>query len=287
MKISELLNYGYNQLKKANIETYKLDAQLLLAKVLNKDRLFIVTNRNFEAEAEDFKEYTKVIGLREKKMPVKYILGQCEFMDIDFYIKEGVLIPRPDTEVLAEEAIEAIKKYEYKNIADVCCGSGIIGLSIAEYLKDTKVSLYDISDIAIEVTRENIHRLNLYNRAEVYKSDLLKKAAEVNSKFDMIASNPPYIKREVIPSLMEDVKNYEPYIALCGGEDGLDFYREIVRQAKPLLKDNGMIAFEIGYDQKEAVSSLLSAANFKDIVCIKDFGGHDRVVRGKLVKNKE
>lgn len=280
MNIGELLNYGYNKLKNANIETYKLDAQLLLAKVLNKDRLFIMTNRNFEAEAEDSEEYTRIVGLREKKMPVKYILGECEFMDINFYIKEGVLIPRPDTEVLVEDAIEAVKKYDYSNIADVCCGSGIIGLSIAQYIKNTKVSLYDISDTAIEVTRENIHRLNLYNRTEVYKSDLLNKAVESNNKFDMILSNPPYIKKEVIPSLMEDVKNYEPYIALCGGEDGLDFYRKIIKQAETLLSDNGMIAFEIGYDQKEAVSSLLIAAGFKDIVCIKDFGGHDRVVKG-------
>lgn len=280
MNIGELLSYGYNQLKNASIETYKLDAQLLLAKVLNKDRLFIITNRNFETEAEDFEEYTRIVGLREKKMPVKYILGECEFMDINFYIKEGVLIPRPDTEVLVEDSIEAIKKYDYKIIADVCCGSGIIGLSIAQYLKNTKVSLYDISDTAIEVTKENIHRLDLYNRAEVYKSDLLNKAVESNIKFDVILSNPPYIKKEVIPSLMEDVKNYEPYIALCGGEDGLDFYRKIIKQAEALLSDNGMIAFEIGYDQKEAVSSLLISAGFKDIVCIKDFGGHDRVVKG-------
>lgn len=287
MKIYEVLCYGYNQLKNANIETFRLDAQLLLSKVLNKDKIFIITNRNFEIEAEKFEKYKHIIELREKKMPVKYILGECEFMGINFYIKEGVLIPRPDTEVLVEEVIEDIKKYNYNNISDVCCGSGVIGLSIAEYLKNIKVSLYDISDTAIEVTSENIHRLSLDSRAMVYKSDLLKKAVESNCKFDMIVSNPPYIKREVIPTLMEDVKNYEPYIALCGGEDGLDFYRKIIDQAKALLVHNGTIAFEIGYDQNEAVSLLLNAAGFKEVVCIKDFGGHDRVVKGRLAKNKD
>lgn len=281
MEIHEMLNYGYTQLKNMNIETYKLDAQLLLSKVLNKDRMFIMTNRNFEIEPERIEEYKKIIELRGKKMPVKYILQQCEFMGIDFFIKEGVLIPRPDTEILVEDAIEDIKKYEYINIADVCCGSGIIGLSIAKYISSVKVCLYDISNIALEVTSENADRLNLNDRIKVFKSDLLSAALESNSKFDIIVSNPPYIRKEVIPTLMEDVKNYEPFIALCGGEDGLDFYREIVKQSKNLLNDNGTLAFEIGYDQKEAVSELLEAAGFTDIVCFKDFGGLDRVVKGR------
>lgn len=283
MKIHEMLCYGYTQLKKASIETYRLDAQLLLSKVLNKDKLFIMINRNFETNAESFEQYKKVIDLRRKRMPVKYILGQCEFMGIDFFIKQGVLIPRPDTEILAEDAIDEIKKHGYKNIADVCCGSGIIGLSIAKYVNNTQVALYDISDIAIEVTTENIKRLNLNEQAEVFKSDLLEKAIENTCKFDMIVSNPPYIKREVIPTLMDDVKDYEPFIALCGGEDGLDFYRKIIEQAKTLLIQNGIIAFEIGYDQKAAVSRLLAEEGFEEILCLKDFGGNDRVVRGKLL----
>lgn len=282
MKINELLNYGAEILKKAEIETYMLDSQLLLAKILEKNKLFIITNRDKEIEEDKVLEYKQAIKKRSAKMPVKYILGQSEFMGLDFFIKEGVLIPRPDTEILAEEAIKVIKENNYKTAADVCCGSGIIGISIAHYLKDIAVRSYDISDTAIEVTEENITRLKLTDRVKVYKSDLLKLALEKGDKFDIIVSNPPYIKKEVIPTLMEDVKDYEPFIALCGGEDGLDFYRRIIKEAGLLLKSGGTIAFEIGYDQREQVSKLLEDAGFTDIICLKDLGNNDRVIEGRL-----
>lgn len=282
MKIQELLRSGYDILKSQNIETYMLDTQLILCRVLNKDKLFIITNRDLQVEENRRAEFLKLIELRKKKMPVKYILQSTEFMGLEYFIKPGVLIPRPDTEVLVEEAIKEIKKQNFKKICDVCCGSGAIGIAIANYIDDSQVICYDISEIALEVTQINLERFNLEERVQVLKSDLLSKAIENGCSFDVVVSNPPYIKSKVIGTLMEDVKNYEPFIALCGGEDGLDFYRRIIRESKKVLNPKGLIIFEIGYDQKEQVTKLLEQNGFKDVVCIKDLSGNDRVIKGSL-----
>jgi len=282
MNIQELLKFGYELLKKVNIETYMIDSQLILCKVLNVDKLFIITNRGFKVEEKEINEYVRLLKLREKKMPVKYILQNAEFMGINFFVKEGVLIPRMDTEILVEEAIEEIKGNNYKEICDVCCGSGAIGISLSNYIKEANVICYDISDIAIEVTEKNINMLGLNDRVEVHQSDLLNEAIEKNRKFDIIVANPPYIKESVIDTLMEDVKDYEPFIALSGGEDGLFFYRKLVIQSKKLLNHGGSLIFEIGYDQKEAVMNIMEENSFKNITCIKDLSGNDRVVKGRF-----
>ena len=164
-------------------------------------------------------------------MPIKYILGECEFMAMDFIVKPGVLIPRPDTEILVEEVIKIVKEEGYTRICDVCSGSGAIGIAIAQFVESAKVVLYDISHDAIDVSNFNIKRFNLSHRVKVEFSDLLKAPIDQNKKFEVIVSNPPYIREDVIPTLMEDVKNYEPYIALSGGEDGLDFYRRITKES--------------------------------------------------------
>ncbi|GAB6149612.1 peptide chain release factor N(5)-glutamine methyltransferase [Clostridium novyi] len=284
MNIGEVLKYAYDILKKENIDTYMLDAQLLLQKVLKKDKLFIILNRNEILSKDEEEEFLKLINLRKDKMPVKYILGECEFMGLNFYVKEGVLIPRADTEILVEEVIKEIKENNYNRICDVCCGSGAIGVSIGKYMENSTVDCYDISDMAIEVTGKNIERFLLKDRLTVEKSDLLTVAIKQNKKFDVIVSNPPYIKEEVIPTLMEDVKDYEPYIALCGGIDGLDFYRKITVQSLEILENNGLLAFEIGYDQGEAVKELLIESGFTDVKVINDLAGLNRVVIGKINK---
>lgn len=280
MDIGEALTKAYEILKTQNIDTYMLDAQLLLQKVLKKDKLFIMVNRDFKINEEEEKEYFEIIELRENKMPVKYILGECEFMGLNFNVREGILIPRGDTETLVEEVIDKIKKNNYKEVCDVCCGSGAIGLSIGKLIGETRVYCYDISDIACKVTEENINKLELKDRVRVFKSDLLDEAIIKNRKFDVIVSNPPYIRKDVIPTLMEDVKNYEPHLALDGGEDGLNFYRKITNQSLGVLNKGGLLAFEIGYDQIEDVEAILKANGFVDIKCIKDLSGLDRVVTG-------
>lgn len=280
LNIGELLTEGYNILKSQDIDTYILDSQLLLQKVLKKDKLFIILNRDFRVDKEKQEEFLKLINLRKDKMPIKYILGECEFMGLSFNVREGVLIPRGDTEVLVEEVIERINEKRYRKVCDVCCGSGAIGLSIAKLTEASEIYCYDISDIAYEVTKENIEKLGLKARAKVFKSDLLSEAINEGKVFDVIVSNPPYIRRDIIPTLMKDVKDYEPYIALCGGEDGLDFYRKITEQSLQVLSSGGLLAFEIGYDQREAVEAILRDKGFKDIKSIVDLAGLDRVVLG-------
>lgn len=280
MNIGELLYKGYEELKSKDIDTYKLDCQLLLSKVINKDKLFIMLNRNFSLTNEQVQEFLSFLELRKNNMPIKYIIGSCEFMGLDFFIREGVLIPRPDTEVLVEQVLDIITKNKYHKICDVCCGSGAIGISIAEHDQNALVSCLDISDIAIEVTGINIKGFNLEDRVKVKKSDLLQVEMSQGNKYDVIVSNPPYIRKDVIPTLMKDVRDYEPYEALCGGEDGLYFYRKLVCQGKEILNDKGVLAFEIGYDQKQKVSELLIQNGFYNIQAFKDLSGNDRVVLG-------
>jgi release factor glutamine methyltransferase len=282
MNIGEILIESYGILKKVEIESYILDSQLILSKVLNVDKLFIMLNRNFDLNSEQEAEFSRLILLRKNKMPVKYILGECEFMGMNFIVRPGVLIPRPDTEILVEGVIECLNKNAYTEVCDVCSGSGAIGIAIAEFVKDAKVKLYDISKEALSISKLNIERFELSKRVHAEISDLLQVAIDKNKKFQVIVSNPPYIRDEIIPSLMEDVKNYEPYIALSGGEDGLAFYRRITEQSLQVLEKGGLLAFEIGYDQREQVVGILLKSGFKGIECIKDLSGNDRVVIATL-----
>ena len=285
MKIAQLLTKGYDILKKNSIESYMIDTQLLLCNVLKVDKLYIMLNRDKDIENEKVEKFLEFIKLRSEKMPIKYILGETEFMGINLNVKEGVLIPRPDTEILVEECIKIIENNNLKDICDLCCGSGAIGLSIAYHTKNTNINLYDISSDAIEVTGDNIKKLNMDERCHLEFSNLLEKSILNKIEFDMIVSNPPYIRRDVIPNLMDDVKNYEPHLALDGGEDGLIFYRKIAKQSKNVLRNNGYIAFEIGHDQKEAVMEILEIEGFSKVYSLKDLYENDRVVIGqKIVK---
>lgn len=282
MNIAQLLTKGYETLKEEDIESYIIDTQLLLCKVLNVEKLFIMMNRDLEIEEAKEKEFYKLLALRKSKMPIKYILGFSEFMGLEFEVKEGVLIPRPDTEILVEESIKIINENNLTTVCDVCCGSGAIGISLAYHTNINEVLLYDISEVALEVTSSNIKTLEVQDKAKVYKSDLLKDAIEKGLDFDIIVSNPPYIKSSVIPTLMEDVKDFEPYIALWGGDDGLEFYRNITAESKKVLKEKGYLAFEIGHDQKEEVTKILKDEGFINVYSIKDLSANDRVVIGRL-----
>lgn len=275
-----LLVWGYEKLKKAGIESYQIDSQMLLSKAMGRDRIFILTHRDMPVREEEAGEYARLLELREKKMPVKYLLGECEFMSYMFKVGEGVLIPRPDTEVLVESVIDLVKERGYRDLCDVCTGSGIIGITVAKECEDTRVLCLDISHSALEAAAYNAKALGVSERVEVVFSDLLVYALENGLQFDVVVSNPPYIRTGDICELMEDVKDYEPYEALCGGEDGLEFYRKITDQSALLLREGGLLAFEIGYDQRDEVMGIMDEKGFVNISSAKDLAGNDRVVLG-------
>lgn len=278
--IGELLIDGNKILKEADIDTYILDTQLLLGKVLGKDKLYLITNKEEEVSKFKEKEFYRLINKRKEKMPIKYILKNAEFMGLDFYVEEGVLIPRGDTEILVEEALKFINDNKEYKVCDLCCGSGAIGISIACLRENTKVDLIDYYDIPEKVTKRNIVNHKLNGRANFIKSDLLKEVISEEKKYDIVLSNPPYIKEELIGTLMDDVKNYEPHTALSGGEDGLYFYRKIVDDSDKILNEKGILAFEIGHDQGEEVSNIMIEKGYKSVKVVKDLAGHDRVVIG-------
>ena len=278
--IGELLESGSKELKEKNIDTYMLDAQLLLGMVLGKDKIYLITNRDKEVSSKDEKEYIALIEKRSRKMPIKYILGETEFMGFDFDVEEGVLIPRGDTEILVEELLSIINNDDEINICDLCSGSGAIGISLAMNRKNIKVDEIDNFDIPEKVTKSNIVKHSLENRVKFIKSNLLEEVIKVGKKYDIIVSNPPYIKACEIENLMDDVKLYEPHVALNGGEDGLIFYRKIIEESKLALKENGVLAFEIGHDQGLDVRILMEEAGFLNVKLVKDLAGLDRVLLG-------
>ena len=241
--IEELINTGTKTLKDNGIDTARLDTELLLGNVIEKERLYLITHKEETIGKDQCDEFFELIEKRRKKMPVKYILNKCEFMGIDLHVEEGVLIPRDDTELLVDEVLKNISEDDEKQICDLCCGSGAIGISLACLRKNIKVDLLDYYPIPEKVTLINIEKHNLQERVSFSKSDLLDVSIKASKKYDIIVSNPPYIEEEEIEKLMDDVQKYEPHTALSGGIDGLDFYKKIVNQSIEVLNENGILAF--------------------------------------------
>ena len=278
--IEELIKTGTFTLKENGIDTARLDAELLLGNIIEKDRVYLITHKEDEVSKEDAEKYFDLIEKRRNKMPVKYILNKCEFMGIEFYVEEGVLIPRGDTEILVDEVLKIIEENQEMQICDLCSGSGAVGISLAHFRQNIKVDLIDYYPIPEKVSLINIEKNKLEDRVFFIKSDLLEESIKNNKMYDIIVSNPPYIEECEIEKLMEDVKNYEPHTALSGGNDGLDFYRKIIDQSQYTLRENGILAFEIGYNQGEAVKLLMENNGFTNVKIVKDFASLDRVVVG-------
>ncbi|MEG2108813.1 MAG: peptide chain release factor N(5)-glutamine methyltransferase [Clostridium sp.] len=280
MTVNKLLEIGTKVLTEVNIDTARLDATILLGHIIGRDRLYLLTHGDEKVSNEHKKEYLLLIEKRKNKMPIKYITKSAEFMGIELYVEEGVLIPRGDTEVLVEEVLKDINEDEDINVCDLCSGSGAIGVSLAEFRKNIKVDSIDYFDIPEKVTLKNIDKHGLNDRMTFIKSDLLKEVINKDKKYDIVVSNPPYIKEEEIKKLMDDVKDYEPHTALSGGNDGLIFYRRIISESKDVLTGKGILAFEIGYDQGEEVKNIMESNGFINVRVIKDLAGLDRVVIG-------
>lgn len=278
--INELRKRGSEMLASADIADAPIDADLLLEYVLDVDKAYLLAHGADEVSGDLSGRYLKLIEQRKTHKPLQYITGHQEFMGLDFLVNEHVLIPRQDTECLVEETM--IMTEDGMRVLDLCTGSGCILISLMRYKNDILGIGTDISGSALETARENA-RINgvdaLFLRGDLFEA--LKEYDGNNGKFDVIISNPPYIASSVIDELMPEVRDHEPEGALDGGADGLDFYRRIVEGADEYLSPGGLILFETGYDQGQAVASLLKDNGYVDVEIIKDLAGLDRVVRGR------
>lgn len=293
MTVEQLLKKGIEILQEGDLSNPFLDAQLLLCYALNVDKIYIYTQKDRQVNEENVDNFLRLVDKRKSGYPLQYIIRKQEFMGLDFFVKEGVLVPRPDTEILVETVINIVEKGQFKDkdelkIVDIGAGSGAITLSLAHYIKNAFVYSVDISEEALKVAKKNCDNMNLQDRVKFLQGDLLNPLKEYNllKNIDIIVSNPPYIPSKDIEDLQTEVSKYEPRLALDGGEDGLKYYRRIIEQSTDYLVDGGLLAFEIGYDQGKEVSELLRQnKNFEDIRVIKDLAGHDRVVVGKIIYN--
>lgn len=274
MTIKEMLSKGMIMLKGNNVDSPKLKARLLLQYILKKPRQHLIVYDNDEVGKKEQWEYFVNIDKLINRVPLQHITHQQEFMKMNFYVDENVLIPRPDTEILVEEVIKIASKMNQPKILDLCTGSGAIAISIAKNLPNAEVYASDISTKAIEVAKKNAKELKA--AVKFVKSNLLDRMEKI--KFDIIVSNPPYIRKDVMKNLSKEVQK-EPELALDGGIDGLDFYRKITKQAIEYLKFGSYLCFEIGYDQKDEVIDIINKQeHYSETYCKKDLGGNDRVI---------
>ena len=280
MEVLKLITDGSKILEKRNIASHKLDSEILLSKVLKKDRSRLLLNLNQLAQEKDIRNFNALIRRRSKREPIAYILREKEFWSKNFYVCKDALIPRPETELLVENIV---KKFGNKNISilDVGTGSGCILLSILGELKNSRGIGIDISQKAIKVAKKNQIRQNLLNRSKF----LLRSIDKIYGyKFDLIVSNPPYITQKDYNNLEDDIKKFEPKIALDGGNDGLDVIKKVIYKSKCILKINGMLALEIGYGQFKKVSKILKEENFKTKFLVRDYRENIRCILSTLQK---
>lgn len=280
MNIKQALEEAKNILKSNNFEDSNIIAKELLSYVLKKDKVYLTINSDTALTDTEYAEFTKYIEQIIDGKPLQYITQKQEFMGMDFFVNEDVLIPQPDTEILVETVLDICKRYGNQSlrILDLCTGSGAIAISLSKIL-NTQVFASDVSIKALKVAEKN----NVMNntKVEFIESNLFEKIN--GEKFDIIVSNPPYIKNEEIKLLSKQVQN-EPYIALSGGEDGLDFYRKIIDEAYKYINKNGYLCLEIGYDQKEDLIKLIKQnENYEYENCIKDLSNNDRCIIAKIV----
>lgn len=281
MTIMEAIKKGMIELKNSNIESPKLKSRLLMQFTLNKPRQYVIVNDMEELNKNDEKKYFDAILKMRKGIPLEHITHQKEFMKLNFFVDENVLIPRQDTEILVEEVIKIAKKTNAKKILDLCTGSGAIAVSLAKYLPETEITAIDISNEALKIAKKNAINNEVENQITFISSDLFTNLND--EKFDIIVSNPPYIKRSVIDTLDEEVKK-EPHIALDGGDDGLYFYRKIIKESYQYLKYGGYLCLEIGFDQKIDVIELIeNEENYTNTYSKKDLYDNDRIVVTRVI----
>lgn len=275
--IIDLINEGQRILEDKNIENARFEAEVILMNILKYNKSKLILNYKECIEDAQVNRFIEYINIRLTRKPLQYIIGNQEFMGLQFEVNEDVLIPRQDTEVLVESVLQFLDNSNATNVMDICTGSGCIPISLCYYNKDIKCVGIDISSKALTVARKNAIYNKVEDRIDFINNDLIDNY-ESQIKYDVIISNPPYIRTSDMDTLMTEVKDYEPSLALDGGEDGLIFYRRISEDASKYLAEGGKIFFEVGYDQAYEVSSILKQYGYKDIEIVKDLCGINRVV---------
>ncbi|VYT89404.1 peptide chain release factor N(5)-glutamine methyltransferase [Peptoniphilus gorbachii] len=276
MKIKEALIEGRDFLKNLEYTDPIYETRRILGEILERDLSYLVSHDNEELPASVEKKYFDILKKRKEGIPLQYILGREDFYGRTFTVLEGVLIPRQDTEISVEVILKILKENNINKMLEIGCGTGIVSITVdLESKRKMDITALDISSYAINNT--TINKKNLKSNVKILESDLFDK---VSGKFDLIYSNPPYIKSSEIENLQIEVKDHEPRLALDGGIDGLYFYREIIKEARNYLNNNGFLVFEIGYDEAEDIS-LIMEKNF-DTKIYKDLNNLDRVIVGQL-----
>ncbi len=276
MKIKELINYGKKLLVENEIQDSTIIAKTLAEYILKMDRMQIVINEEKEIDEREKTRYYLALIEIIQGMPIQYITNKQEFMNLEFYVDENVLIPQPDTEILVEEVINIAKqKKEDIQILDICAGSGAIGIAISKNIENAHITMSDISTDALQIAKKNSEKYISLSKVEFVESNMFE---SITDKYDVIVSNPPYIQTSVIETLSKNVQK-EPILALDGGKDGLSFYKILANEAYKFLNNEGYLCMEIGYDQKEEVIKLLNnTGKYKEIYSKKDLAGNDRIV---------
>jgi release factor glutamine methyltransferase len=275
MNLQIIINSAYQDLKKNNIKSALIDSEILLSQAINKSREFIILNSNYKVSEKEYWYFKEMVNQRLRGKPIAYITGKKFFWKDEFLINEKVLIPRPDTEIIVEQVLKIFKNKTKINFLDIGIGSGCILLSILKERKDFRATGIDISNHALKVCKINAYKLGIKNRVKLFKSDIDKFNKE---KYDLIISNPPYIKNLDLTYLEKDIVKFEPKIALDGGLDGISEIRKIIKKSSELIKNNGKLIIEIGYDQKQEVKQLLRKNSFYINSVEKDLANNDRCI---------
>ena len=278
--IESLLKWAADDFRAKGIDSPRLDAEVLLGWATGKTRIQLVIESKSELNGEGLARFREAVKRRRTHEPVAYVLGEREFFGRMFRVDKRVLVPRPDTEALVEVALERTRHLSMcMRALDLCTGSGCVGITLARERPTTQIVMTDLSAEALAVARENALRLGAYNLA-LFQGDLFA-AINPNLRFDIIVSNPPYIASAEIPTLMADVRDFEPKLALDGGKDGLDLVRRIVKEAPAHLEKDGIVALEIGFDEAERTRAIFSEHGYADIETKRDYGKIERVVSAR------
>lgn len=281
MRYADLYAQGKCALEKAEIGEATLDARLLLEFICETDRTTLFAHPEKEVSPDQQKRFEELIAKRSMHIPLQHLTGEQDFMGLTFAVNEHVLIPRQDTEILVEEVMRDL--HDGVHILDMCTGSGCILLSLLHYSNDTTGVGADLSEEALKVAQANAERFGMAERVRFVHSDLFE---AIDETFDIIVSNPPYIRTDVIETLMPEVRDHDPRMALDGTADGLYFYGRIIEESEKYLKRGGQLFFEIGHDQAEDVVTLMQHHGYKEIEVKKDYAGLDRVVYGTFLGGK-